>query len=108
MFKSACAASKVYSGCSKLWKVYQQEVVHCGFKDSKILEWRLALPEEYEPFLEQWKKEVNYAHSGKTFDETVKNKMSMAHKGSVFWHKDGVNCRAKECPGEGWTRGKIR
>lgn len=27
--------------------------------------------------------------------------------GMLWWKKDGINIRSKECPGEGWSRGRI-
>ena len=45
---------------------------------------------------------------GKRHSEETRLKMSEAHKGKLWWN-NGVSCiRSKECPGEGWTRGRLR
>ena len=44
---------------------------------------------------------------GKHHSEETRLKMSEAHKGKLWWN-DGVSCkRSRECPGEGWTRGRL-
>ena len=49
---------------------------------------------------------------GKHLSEETRRKMSESHKGKklgVHWWNDGVSCkRAKECPGEGWMRGRLK
>jgi len=123
VFKSVKAASSAYKGCSKLWKVYQQQVVYCGFKDNKILEWRLATAEEAVPYLKKWKEELHVALSGKTATAETRAKMSAAHKGKkvseetrkkfskaikglLWWTNGEINRRSRECPGEGWQKGQ--
>ena len=45
---------------------------------------------------------------GKHHSEESRKKMSAANKGKHCWN-NGVSCiRSKECPGEGWTRGRLR
>ena len=49
---------------------------------------------------------------GKHRSAETRKKISEARKGKnlgVHWWNDGVSCKhAKECPGEGWTRGRLR
>ena len=33
--------------------------------------------------------------------------LSRSFKGLKSWHKDGVEIRSKECPGEGWKHGSL-
>jgi hypothetical protein len=35
-----------------------------------------------------------------------KKLISNANKGRVFWYKEGICKKSKECPGEGWVRGR--
>ena len=51
---------------------------------------------------------LSEAHKGKHHTEESRKKMSAANKGKHCWN-NGVSCiRSKECPGEGWTRGRLR
>ena len=49
---------------------------------------------------------------GKHLSAETRKKISESRKGKklgVHWWNDGVSCKlAKECPGEGWTRGRLR
>ena len=49
---------------------------------------------------------------GKHLSAETRQKISESHKGKklgVHWWNDGVSCKlARECPGEGWTRGRLR
>ena len=48
------------------------------------------------------------AMSGKHHSAETRQKMSEEKKGSIFWN-DGVSCkRSRECPGEGWKRGRLK
>ena len=45
---------------------------------------------------------------GKHHSDETRLKMSKAAKGKHLWN-NGVSCKlARECPGEGWTRGRLR
>ena len=45
---------------------------------------------------------------GKHHSEETRKKLSEAKKGSIFWN-DGISCkRSRECPGEGWKRGRLK
>ena len=56
---------------------------------------------------------ANHHLFGKHHSAEARLKMSAARKGNhnvkgKHWWNDGVSCKlAKECPGEGWTRGRF-
>ena len=53
------------------------------------------------------RKKMSEARKGKTLSAEHRQKMSKTWKGMLWWN-DGVSCkRSKECPGEGWTRGRL-
>ena len=45
---------------------------------------------------------------GKCHSAETRQKMSEAHKGKLWWNNGISSIRSKECPGEGWTRGRLR
>ena len=49
---------------------------------------------------------------GKHLSEETRQKMSASHKGKnlgVHWWNNGIlSIRSRECPGEGWTRGRLK
>ena len=54
------------------------------------------------------KKGENNPLFGKHHSEDARQKMSEAHKGKLWWN-DGVSCKhSRECPGEGWKRGRLK
>ena len=54
------------------------------------------------------RQKIAEAQKGKHKSEESRQKNSLAQRGRHWWN-DGVSCkRAKECPGEGWTRGRLR
>ena len=53
-------------------------------------------------------KKMSDSHKGKHLSAEHRRKMSKSWKGMLWWN-NGVSCiRSKECPGEGWTRGRLR
>jgi len=44
---------------------------------------------------------------GKVMSEEAKRRIGEAKKGTLWWNNGVKNIRSKECPGEGWTRGRI-
>ena len=44
---------------------------------------------------------------GKHHSEETRLKMSEANKGMLWWNNGISNKRSRECPGEGWSRGKL-
>lgn len=45
---------------------------------------------------------------GKHLSEKSKRKISSNMSSMVFWNNGIINKRARECPGEGWTRGRLK
>ena len=45
---------------------------------------------------------------GKRHSEESRKKMSAANKGKHCWNNGISSIRSRECPGEGWTRGRLR
>ena len=78
-----------------------------------------ALSGEHHPLFgkhlsEEHRKKLSEANKGKHISEETRKKLSEAHKGKNNWTKDshwwnnGIsNKRSRECPGEGWTRGRL-
>ena len=62
-------------------------------------------------FSEETRLKMSAAAKGKHKSADTRQKMSKSHKGKklgVHWWNDGVSCKlARECPGEGWTRGRL-
>ena len=54
----------------------------------------------------RWK--IAEAHKGKHLSEEARQKMSEVRKGKLWWNNGVRNKKARECPGEGWTRGRLR
>ena len=53
-------------------------------------------------------RKMSESAKGKTFSEESRLKMSEAKKG-IHWWNDGLqNKFARECPGEGWKRGRLK
>ena len=48
----------------------------------------------------------NQWNVGKVRSEETKKKMGESKKGMLFWNDGTRNIRSKECPGEGWMRGR--
>ena len=50
-------------------------------------------------------------HKGKVLSEETRKRMSEGSKGrcqgTLWWNNGTKNIRSKECPGEGWMRGRI-
>ena len=45
---------------------------------------------------------------GKHHSAETRLKMSEAHKGKLWWNNGISSIRSRECPGEGWTRGRLK
>ena len=45
---------------------------------------------------------------GKHHSAEVRKKMSEKRIGQKFWNNSASNKRSKECPGEGWVRGRLK
>ena len=76
-----------------------------------------ALSGENNPFFgkhhsEETRQKIAEANKGKHHSAETRKKISEARKGKnlgVHWWNDGVSCKlSRECPGEGWTRGRLR
>ena len=58
-------------------------------------------------FSEDHRRKLSEALKGKHRSDETRQKLSEAHRGKHWWN-DGVSCKhAKECPGEGWKRGRC-
>jgi hypothetical protein len=56
---------------------------------------------------EETKKKMGEAKIGIKKSEETKKKMGEAKKGMKWWNNGTKTIRSKECPGEGWIRGRI-
>ena len=45
---------------------------------------------------------------GKTMSAETRQKMSKSRKGMLWWNNGISSTHSRECPGEGWTRGRLR
>ena len=53
-------------------------------------------------------KKLSASHKGMHKSAESRHKLSEAKKG-IHWWNDGVSCKlARECPGEGWKRGRLK
>ena len=70
---------------------------------------------------EETKRKLSEANKGKVHSEEARRKLSEARKGIVFseehrkklseakfWNNGTKTIRSKECPGDGWTRGRCK
>ena len=53
------------------------------------------------------RQKMSKARKGKTLSEETRLKMSKSRKGTRWWNNGISNTRSRECPGEGWTRGRL-
>ena len=67
------------------------------------------------PMSEETRKKLSIAHSGKHMSEETRKKISLSNSGeksSVFgthwWNNGVVSKQKRECPGEGWVRGRLK
>ena len=89
---------------------------HPNFGKHPSAETRLKMSEahkgENNPFFgkhfsEDHRRKLSEALKGKHSSDETRQKLSEAHRGKHWWN-DGVSCKhAKECPGEGWKRGRC-
>ena len=77
----------------------------------------------HKPFSEETRRKLSEAKKGKKrkpFSEETRRKLSEANKGKVlteetkrklsemkYWNNGAKTIRSKECPGEGWIRGRM-
>ena len=58
-------------------------------------------------FSEDHRQKLSEALKGKTLSAETRKKLSEVHRGKHWWN-DGVSCKySRECPGEGWKRGRC-
>lgn len=58
--------------------------------------------------LEETRKKLSMLNSGKHHSEETRKKMSDKIIGMKYWNNGAVNKRSRECPGEGWIRGRLK
>ena len=56
---------------------------------------------------EDTRKKIAEAKKGKHLSAETRKKMSEAICGMLYWNNGISNKRSRECPGEGWTRGRL-
>ena len=66
-------------------------------------------------FSEEHRQKIAEAHKGKNnpffgkhHSEESRKKMSKTRKEMLWWNNGISSKRSRECPGEGWTRGRLR
>ena len=59
-------------------------------------------------FSEESRRKMSEAKRGKNLSEEHRRKMSKSWKGMLWWNNGISSKRSKECPGEGWTRGRLK
>ena len=59
------------------------------------------------PIDEETKRKMSEAKKGKVLSEDHKRRIGEGKKGAFWWNNGTRTIRSKECPGEGWTRGRI-
>jgi hypothetical protein len=64
-------------------------------------------PEEVRKKMGDTRRSRSSIYPNKHSQET-KNKMSKSGKGKVFWNNGEINTKSRECPGDGWVRGRIK
>lgn len=59
------------------------------------------------PFSDSWKKHISEATRKAMDNDNIRKICSEASKGLLCWNNGIENVRSKECPGAGWTRGRL-
>lgn len=73
---------------------------------------RLSESHKSENLSEETKRRLSESHKGKHLSEEGKKKVSKAMRGNTYvkgrlwWHKGDESKMSKDCPGEGWERGR--
>ena len=57
---------------------------------------------------EEHKRKMSESLKGRVCSEETRRRISEARTGSVCWNNGVRNIRSKECPGDGWTRGRCK
>ena len=68
----------------------------------KISESKMGKPRD-----EETKRKMSEAKKGKVLSEDHKRRIGEGKKGALWWNNGVKNIRSKECPGDGWVRGRI-
>ena len=66
------------------------------------------LSEEHRQKIAEAHKGENNPFFGKHHTEESRKKMSKTRKVMLWWNNGISSKRSRECPGEGWTRGRLR
>lgn len=72
-----------------------------------------SLSGENHPFFgkhhsEESRQKMSEAHKGKHLSEKSRQRLSEAICGMLWWNNGVSNKKARECPGEGWKRGRLK
>jgi hypothetical protein len=57
---------------------------------------------------EETKNKIRLKHLGKKMPESFSEKQSISRKGCHWWNDGQFEKYHRECPGEGWVRGRIK
>jgi hypothetical protein len=59
------------------------------------------------PRSEETRRKIAETEKGKIVGEETRQRQSVSGTGNVWWNNGITSTRARECPGEGWVRGRI-
>ena len=89
----------------RFWKGRTFSEEHCK-KIAESLRGK-HLSSEHRKKLSESLRGENHPFFGKHHSTEARKKMSKTRKGMLWWN-NGVSCKcSRECPGEGWTRGRL-
>jgi len=57
---------------------------------------------------DETRRKMSESHKGNPLSEEHKRRIGEAKKGALWWNNGTKTMRSKECPGEGWTRGRCK
>ena len=99
-------AAKIRTSSEEVRKKFSE--MHKGKVVSEETKRKISEAKKGRVLSEETKKKMSEAKIGIEKSEETKKKMGEAKKGMLFWNNGTKTIRSKECPGEGWVRGRIR